>query len=107
MPLQFITGSKDKFAEVKAIVGDVEQLTIDLPEIQEIDSKKIIEAKLHAAREHHAGAYVVEDTSLSFDGMNGLPGPLIKWFLKTIGNDGLYKLAIAFGDGGVLSLHEN
>lgn len=28
--------------------------------------------------------------------MNGLPGPLIKWFLKTIGNQGLFKIAEAF-----------
>lgn len=98
-PLQFITGSKDKFAEVQAILGDIEQLAIDLPEIQELDPKKIIEAKLHAAREHHGGAFIVEDTSLTFDGMNGLPGPLIKWFLKTIGNEGLYALTKTFGTG--------
>jgi inosine triphosphate pyrophosphatase len=98
MPLQFITGSKDKFAEVKSVLGALEQLTIDLPEIQEIDSRKIIEAKLNAAREHHEGAFIVEDTSLTFDGMNGLPGPLIKWFLKTLGNEGLYALAKTFGN---------
>lgn len=29
--------------------------------------------------------------------MHGLPGPLVKWFLKTVGGDGIYRLAEAFG----------
>ena len=41
---------------------------------------------------------IVEDTSLYFDALNGLPGPLIKWFLKTIGTDGLYEIASKLGN---------
>ncbi len=93
MPLYFITGNKGKFEEVKQIIPQVEMLDIDLPEMQEVDAKKIIEAKLHAAFDHHDGEFLVEDTSLYYDSMNGLPGPLVKWFLKTIGNEGLYTLA--------------
>jgi len=100
MSLYFLTGSKNKLAEMQAILGDVEQLDIDLPEIQEIDAHKIIEAKLAEARKHNQGAFIVEDTSLYFDALQGLPGPLIKWFMKTIGNDGLYKMAEAFGNYG-------
>lgn len=96
-PLYFITGNKGKLAEVQAILGDVvEGLDIDLPEVQEIDAHKIIKAKLEEAQKHHKGEFIVEDTSLYFEAMNGLPGPLIKWFMKTVGNDGLYKLASAF-----------
>lgn len=96
--LYFITGSKNKFAEAKAILGDMEQLDIDLPEIQDIDSKNIINAKLFEALKHEKGGLVVEDTSLSFSCLNGLPGPLIKWFLKTIGNDGLFQLVEKSGN---------
>jgi inosine triphosphate pyrophosphatase len=91
--MYFITGNKNKFAEVKLILTDVEQLDIELPEIQELDPRKIIEAKLQVAFQHTEGEFIVEDTSLYFDGLNGLPGPLIKWFSQALGNDGLANLA--------------
>jgi len=93
MQLYFITGNKSKFDEVKSILGNVEQLDIDLPEIQDIDAKNIIRAKLFEALQHREGEFIVEDTSLYLDCLKGLPGPLIKWFLKTIGNEGLANLA--------------
>lgn len=98
MSLYFITGNKNKFEEVKAILGDVEQLDIDLPEIQDIDARNIVRAKLLEALNHKDGEFIVEDTSLYLDCLKGLPGPLIKWFMKTIGNDGLANLAEKLGD---------
>jgi inosine/xanthosine triphosphate pyrophosphatase family protein len=80
MKIQFITGNKNKFAEAQKIISNLEQLDVDLPEIQEIDAKKVIEAKLQEARNLFEGEFVVEDTSLYLDCLNGLPGPLIKWF---------------------------
>jgi non-canonical purine NTP pyrophosphatase (RdgB/HAM1 family) len=97
MPLYFLTGSQGKLTEANAIIPEIEQLDIDLPEIQELDAHKIIKAKLQAAFEHQAGEFVVEDTSLYFDGLNGLPGPLVKWFIQAVGCEGLYKFAQSFG----------
>ncbi|MBI4086627.1 RdgB/HAM1 family non-canonical purine NTP pyrophosphatase [Candidatus Kaiserbacteria bacterium] len=96
--IYFITGNKGKYEEVKAILPEVEQLDIDLPEIQEIDAHEVIKAKLEAAFAHKEGEFIVEDISLYLDCLNGLPGPLIKWFLKTIGNDGLAEIAEKFGN---------
>ncbi len=93
MPIYFITGNKNKFSEVKQIIPEIEQLDIDLPEIQEIDAKEVIKAKLLEALKHKNGEIIVEDTSLYLDCMNGLPGPLIKWFLQKIGNEGIYNIA--------------
>lgn len=93
MPIYFITGNNNKFAEAKEIISDLEQFAIDLPEIQEIDATKIIQAKLEEALKHKTGEFIVEDTSLYLDCLNGLPGPLIKWFLQTIGNNGIFELA--------------
>lgn len=98
MSLYFITGNKGKFDELKALIPQIEQLDIDLPELQEIDSQKIIEAKLQEALKHQSGEFIVEDTSLYLDGLKGLPGPLAKWFLKTVGNEGLYQMATASGN---------
>lgn len=90
--LYFITGNKNKFAEVKAMIPDIEQLDIDLVEIQELNPHMILEHKLHEALKHSSGACIVEDTSLYLDCLRGLPGPFIKWFLQTIGNDGLVDI---------------
>jgi len=98
MALYFITGNKGKFSEAASIIDDLEQIDIDLPEIQDIDAHQIIKAKLEAAFAHHAGPFIVEDTSLYFDGLGGLPGPFIKWFLKTLGNQGLFDLVAKLGN---------
>lgn len=126
--LYFITGSEKKFREIAAMVPGLERLDLDLPEIQEIDARAIIRAKLREATAHHQGeftplrssgaseglsetgssdgsqqaatGFIVEDTSFHLDCLNGLPGPLIKWFLKAIGADGLYHLAARYGEFG-------
>lgn len=93
-PLYFITGSSGKFQEAQGIIPHLRQLSIDLPEIQDIDPHVILREKLRAAQIHAPGCdLVVEDTSLYFDCLNGkLPGPLIKWFERAIGNEGLAQL---------------
>jgi inosine triphosphate pyrophosphatase len=88
----FITGNLNKFKEIQAILPNVEWLDIDLPEFQELDAKEIIKQKLLEAYRHKDGEFMVEDTSLYFDCLNGFPGPLIKWFLKRLGNAGLAEL---------------
>lgn len=94
----FVTGNQGKFEEAKQIIPDLVQQDIDLVEIQEIDPKKVITHKLEEAKKLLSGNLIVEDTSLYLNGLNGLPGPLIKWFMKTIGNDGLFKIANSIGD---------
>jgi len=98
MDLYFITGNENKFEEVKAILPDVLRLDIDLPEIQEVNAMEIIKAKLREALNHKKGKFIIEDTSLYLNCLNGLPGPLVKWFLQTIGSDGLFRMADSFGD---------
>jgi non-canonical purine NTP pyrophosphatase (RdgB/HAM1 family) len=91
--LYFITGNKNKFSEVKAIIPEIEQLELDLEEIQETDAHKIIEAKMSEALKHHKGSFIIEDTSLYLDCLGGLPGPLIKWFIQKIGVKGISDIA--------------
>ncbi len=98
--IYFITGNKKKFEEVKMMLPEVELLDVDLPEIQEIDAREIVKNKLLEALNHHKGEFIVEDTSLYLDCLKGLPGPFIKWFLKTIGNNGLAEIAEKLGNDG-------
>jgi inosine triphosphate pyrophosphatase len=100
MVLYFITGNKNKFKQVENILLPeikVKQLELDLVEIQEIDSKKIIEHKLNEAKKHHSGEFLVEDTSLYIDAFGGLPGPLIKWFVKAMTEEGIYNATKKIG----------
>ena len=94
----FITGNEHKFLEAHEIVPELERLDIDLPEIQDMDPHAIIKAKLLEGLRHHAGPLVVEDTSLYFECLNGLPGPLIKWFLKAVGPAGLFQIVSKMGN---------
>lgn len=91
----FITGNKGKLKEAKEILRGINLVNkeIDLPEIQETDAKKVIEAKLLEARKHHKGEYVIEDVSLYLDCLNGLPGPLIKWFLEKLEKERIFEIA--------------
>jgi inosine triphosphate pyrophosphatase len=98
--ITFVTGNMKKLEELKAILGDSFQLDnakIDLPELQgEPDEVAIEKAKL-AAKEIN-GAVIIEDTSLCFNALGGLPGVYIKWFFEKIGNEGLYKMLEGFED---------
>ena len=96
--IKFITGNINKFAEVKAVLADLERLDIDLPEIQSLDPQEIVEFKLKTALEHVSGDIIIEDTSLYIEGLHGLPGPLIKWFMKAMGREGLAKNVLATGN---------
>ncbi len=95
--LFFITGNAGKFKEAQAFIPEIKQLNLDLIEIQSLDAHKIITHKLEEARKHHKGSFIVEDVSVYIDGMNGLPGPLIKWFIESIGLNALAKLTKVFG----------
>lgn len=98
--IKFITGNKNKALEVEQIIQKilpnikVESLKInDIPELQG-EPENIVKEKLAYARKQcPEGVILVEDTSLCFEGLKGLPGPYIKDFLEKLGRDGLYKLA--------------
>lgn len=95
--LYFITGNENKLREAKSIIPSIEGLNVDLVEIQSLDAQEIIRHKLEEARKKHNGAFIVEDVSLNIECLNGLPGPLIKWFLKSIGNDGIVRFVNSYG----------
>lgn len=96
--MYFITGNKNKFQELAAILTGIEQLDIDLPEIQELDSQKIIEAKVASAFTHHNGPFLVEDQSLCFTALGSFPGPLIKWLLQSASLEDIAKIPHALNN---------
>src|SRR3989344_5649543 len=80
--ITFITSNNSKAAEVSRYLGfPVRHISLELHEIQSLDLEEIVREKV-----------LVEDVSLTFDAFGNLPGPLIKWFLKELGNEGLARL---------------
>jgi inosine triphosphate pyrophosphatase len=96
--LYFITGNLGKFKQAKDILPEIEQIDLDLAEIQELDTKKIIEEKLKEASKNNKNRFVCEDTALSINCLNGFPGPLIKWFSQSLTNKGIYELVSRYNN---------
>ena len=76
---------------------EMETMNLDLPEIQG-DPLAVAENKCKSAAEIVGGAVLVEDTSLCFNALGGLPGVYVKWFLDGVGNKGLNNLLAAYED---------
>jgi inosine triphosphate pyrophosphatase len=103
--ITFVTGNKNKLAEVRRLLLTssqsetppfvIESAKIDLPELQGSPHDIAIE-KCKLAVEQLQSAVMIEDTSLCFRDLNDLPGPYIKWFLDGIGLEGLNKMIDGF-----------
>lgn len=99
MTITFVTGNKNKLAEVNAILGDgrLTNQSLDLEEIQgTVEQVSIHKAK--SAAKLINGPVLVEDTALEFLAFGGLPGPYIKWFMTSVGNQGLFDMLSKFED---------
>ena len=97
--LTFVTGNAAKAEQLaRHLKFPVEHKKLELPEIQSLDTAEIIEHKVKEAYKKIRGPVLVEDTSLIFCALGKLPGPLIKWFLHELGNDGLCKMLDGYKD---------
>lgn len=104
--ITFVTGNKNKLLETMEILGseyDITNRAIDLEEIQGTP-QEIATYKCELAIKAINGPVLIEDSCLGYTAMNGLPGPYIKWFLKSLGPEGLYKLLDGFEDKGGFTL---
>lgn len=93
MDITFITGNQAK-AEQLAFHLDIPLAhhRLDLTEIQSLDLESVVRDKAERAYQILQKPVLVEDTSLIFPALGALPGPLIKWFLQELGNEGLVRL---------------
>jgi len=83
--ITFITGNQNKADYLAKYLGHtVDHLKIDLDEIQSTDLKEIVRHKLRQAYEKIKMPVIVEDVSLEFEALGGLPGPFIKFFVEKV-----------------------
>ena len=98
--LKFATGNDNKLREAQEILGiALEKADVgDLDEIQTVSVEELIRRKAYDAYVVAGEPVMVEDTGLSFDAWNGLPGALIKWFLKSVHNEWILQMLAGYED---------
>jgi inosine triphosphate pyrophosphatase len=92
------TNASDGEGPPTASLVQLRVVTVDLPEIQEVDTEAVAKDKALIASQLAGGPAVVEDTALHFHALGGMPGPFIKWFQDSLGSDGLYNILAAYPD---------
>lgn len=89
----FATGNKNKLAEASRILGmEVEGYSTNIDEVQSLDAREVAIKKAQAYFLALEKPLFVEDNSLEFLGLNGLPGVYIDSFMEALGNEGLLKI---------------
>jgi inosine triphosphate pyrophosphatase len=120
-PITFVTGNAKKLQEMATLMSldelpscDEEACSVfdeeegknrlvlvaadmDLPELQG-DPEEVAIEKAMVAYSIIGGPVLVEDSSLCFNALNGLPGVYIKWFMRKLGADGLVRLLESYED---------
>jgi non-canonical purine NTP pyrophosphatase (RdgB/HAM1 family) len=90
MTLLFVTSSEDKLAEVRRILRQpVDMADMELSEPQAIELEVVVTAKAQEAYNLLSTPLMVEDSGLFISAWNGLPGALVKWFLQSVGVEGI------------------
>lgn len=95
----FVTGSQDKADYLAKLLGiSIEHQKIELDEIQSLDLHEIVEHKVKQAYAIIQKPVLVEDVSLEFKALHGLPGPFIKYFVDTAGLEATCRMLDGFSD---------
>jgi inosine triphosphate pyrophosphatase len=99
LKLHFATSNTNKLLELSTLLEhELISVPLKLQEIQTTDLHELLKFKLQQAYKELHAPVIVEDTSLYFDAWNELPGPLVKWFLASMGLEGIVQALSQFED---------
>lgn len=102
--LTFITGNPSKAEQLsRHLQHPISHLKLDIPEIQSLDLREVVEYKAKEAYRQIQSPVLVEDTSFVFKALGQLPGPLIRWFLTELNNEGLCRLLNSYEDRSAIA----
>ena len=91
-----MTTNEHKRREVERILGvELARAAPEVPEVQALDFAEVAAQKARWAYEalgRPPRPILVEDSGLVIGAWNGLPGALTKWFLSSVGYEGLLKM---------------
>ena len=95
----FITGNQHKADYLSRLLElDIAHQKVDQDELQSLDLHVIVEHKLRQAYELIKTPVLVEDVSLEFCALGKLPGPYIKWFIESAGEEACCRMLDGFSD---------
>jgi inosine triphosphate pyrophosphatase len=95
----FITGNQNKADYLAKLLGlDVKHYSLDLDEIQSVDLKEVVSHKARQAFAITGAPALVEDVSLEFNALSGLPGTFIKFFVENAGLEETCRMLDGFSD---------
>lgn len=101
MPEQpvFITGNQHKADYLAKLLNiPLRHQKVELDELQSLDLHEIVEHKVRQAYDAIKAPVLVEDVSLVFSALGGLPGPYIKWFIEYAGPEACCRILNDFDD---------
>ncbi len=102
MDALFVTSNHNKAREAAEVLKlELHTVALDLPEPQALDVAEVAAQKVLAARDALGDPdqpVLVEDSGIIFEAWNGLPGALTKWFLNSVGNEGLLRMLSSYND---------
>lgn len=89
----FVTTNESKRREAEKILGiELGKAAIEVPEVQSPDFAEVALHKVRSARDALGSPpypVIVEDSGLVIAAWNGLPGAFTRWFLQSVGNEGI------------------
>ncbi len=100
--LLFITGNKGKFIEAKTLLGEfgieVEQADLDIIEPQAETLEEVVEECAREALRIAKRSFIIEDSGLFVNALNGFPGVYSSYVYRKIGCEGILKLLAGSAD---------
>lgn len=108
--IYFATGNPKKLREAQNILGarnKVVGFPVDVPELQSMDPLEVAKHKLSYVHMNCYGGgegklpfgskFIIEDSCLFTDGLDGLPGPFVKFFGERMPMDKFYSIIASTG----------
>ncbi len=95
----YVTGNDHKAAYfAKLMELPIDHQKIELDELQSLNLHEIVEHKVRQAYDIVKQPVIVEDVSLEYAALGGLPGPFIKFFLDASGAEACCRMLDGFKD---------
>lgn len=93
----FITGNQHKADYLSKLLElDIAHQKVEQDELQSLDLHVIVEHKLRQAYALIRRPVLVEDVGLEFQALGKLPGPYIKWFIESAGEEACCRMLDGF-----------
>ncbi|MEM3660055.1 MAG: XTP/dITP diphosphatase [Thermoproteota archaeon] len=102
MKLVFITGNPGKFLEAQKLLGEfgimLEQADLEITEPQSETLEEVAEKCAQEALKKIGERFIIEDSGLFVNSLNGFPGVYSSYVYRKIGCEGILKLLVGSAD---------